>query len=253
MVWLQNDFCMIVAECWVSEQLHRQGETARIPRSIADVRAAVRQKILSAPLHQSVCERVLQSQAWRSRPLHRQICETRSLRLIPASAAAQGRTFLPKLPDARPRCAAKTSRAMYLSSESADANRTRIKFGGMEAKHRVRVYAKAEIRLPRPILQIVPRFKSVAGEIGNFILRNPRRSQPIAGSNIKIGDGFFIGDKVRVVARPACHQFSAEPRILIYFEHVNTHVRRTGRDGFCQRELPAFTRSDAAIRLSDRC
>ena len=43
------------------------------------------------------------------------------------------------------------------------------------SQHRMRVHAKAEVGEPRPILQVVPRLETLAREVGNLILRNPRR------------------------------------------------------------------------------
>src|SRR5215469_18978693 len=51
---------------------------------------------------------------------------------------------------------------------------------GCRYQHRVRIRAEAKIWLPRPVLQIMPRFKSGAREVRDLILRHPRRIETFA-------------------------------------------------------------------------
>src|SRR5207245_9433613 len=58
----------------------------------------------------------------------------------------------------------------------------RLELSRSAAQHGMRIHAEAEIRLARPVLQVVPRFLARTHEIRNFILHDSRRAQPFAGA-----------------------------------------------------------------------
>ena len=74
----------------------------------------------------------------------------------------------------------------------------------------------------------------------------PAAFQLFARREIEIRGGFFVGDKVRVIARSSGDQFAAQPRIFVHFEHVDAHVRGAGRERFCRATAARFRRSGAA-------
>src|SRR5271156_5777006 len=104
----------------------------------------------------------------------------------------------------------------------------------------MRVYAETEVGLPRPIFQVMPRLAALAREVGNFIMRNPGCLEALTCGKVKICDGFFVGDKMRVIARSSRTQFAAESRFIVHFEHIDTHMWRAGCDGLRQREFPVL-------------
>lgn len=55
---------------------------------------------------------------------------------------------------------------------------------------------------------------------------------------------------MRVISRPSSNQFPSEPRIIIYFEHINTGVRNAGCNRLRHREGPAF--GDLVRQASDQ-
>src|ERR1700736_3138999 len=59
-------------------------------------------------------------------------------------------------------------------------------------EHRMGIDTKSQIRLPRPVLQIMPRLKSLAREAGNLVLINSAGVQTLAGSFIHVRGQFII-------------------------------------------------------------
>ena len=90
----------------------------------------------------------------------------------------------------------------------------------------VSVGAEADVRLQRPILQIVPRFEAGPREIGDLVARDPQRGQAFDGQFVEIGRGVVGGRIEGAVAHPAEQHFLAEAAILVHFEHVDGDVFR---------------------------
>src|SRR5262249_2641100 len=68
-----------------------------------------------------------------------------------------------------------------------------------DRQHRMRVHAKAGIRLPGPVLQVVLRREPCPREIRNLVLLDSRRAQPLAGGLIELRREIVVRNKMRMV------------------------------------------------------
>src|SRR5436305_7742240 len=123
----------------------------------------------------------------------------------------------------------------------------------------MRIHAEAEVRLPRPVFQIVPRSESLSSEVGDLILRDSSRVQSLTCHGIEIRNCIVMRDKMRMITRSSGDQLATEPRVFIHLEHVNAHMRNTGRHGFLQRQPPALatlmrqTSDQINVEVTDSC
>ena len=116
------------------------------------------------------------------------------------------------------------------SSTPAGAGQIVLDRFGVLAAHAavegMRVRAEADVRLQRPILQIVPRFEARPREIGDLVARDSQRRQAFDGEFVEIGGGVVGGRIEGAVAHAAEQHFLAEAAVLVHFEHVDGDVLR---------------------------
>ena len=89
----------------------------------------------------------------------------------------------------------------------------------------MRIRPESQVRLALPILQIVPRLEPRPRKIGNLIPLNPRPRQPLHRRLIEIGNSIFPRNVARAIPRPQHQQLPPQPAVLVYFQHVNRHMR----------------------------
>src|ERR1700722_2832631 len=102
----------------------------------------------------------------------------------------------------------------------------------------MRPSAEPEVRLPPPILEIVPRRKSRLGPIGDFVLEITGGFQFCLSQFIKLGHLFFRWNLPGAVPRSALQNFQSQPAPLVNFHHINGNVFRPKRDGLAKRLPP---------------
>src|SRR5262249_19245666 len=98
--------------------------------------------------------------------------------------------------------------------------------------------AKAQIRLPSPILEIVPRLKSRLSPIRNFVVAIPRSFQNFAGCFVEFRHLILCRQRTSAVAGTALKDFTAKAAGLVNFQNINRYVVRTERPQLVQRILP---------------
>ena len=96
----------------------------------------------------------------------------------------------------------------------------------------MRVHSKSQIRLARPVLQIMKGLMAFAREVGNLVLWHSRRVELLARHFIEIRSDFVVRNEMSVVSRTACNQLAAKPGILVNLEHVNTGMGNAGGNRF---------------------
>ena len=88
------------------------------------------------------------------------------------------------------------------------------------------VRTEADVRLQRPIFQIVERFETRPGEIGDLVAGNSHGCQAFDGEFVEIGGGVVRRCVEGAVAHSAEQHFLAKAAVLIDFEHVDGDVLR---------------------------
>ncbi len=116
----------------------------------------------------------------------------------------------------------------------------------VRSKHGVRINTKSEIRLARPVLQVVPRVAQADAvrhrprEVGDLILLHATALQPLARGEVEVGGEIVVGNKVRVVAAASCQQLAAQARVFVHLQHVHADVRHAGGKRLAERKIPAL-------------
>src|SRR5712692_8840515 len=107
-------------------------------------------------------------------------------------------------------------------------------------RKRMRPRPKSQVRLPPPVFQIVPRFKSWLRPIRNLIVMIPRRPQGFLRHLIKLRHLIFARHRPRVVPPPTLQQLFAQPAPPIPLPHVNRNMLRCQPTQFIQRLPPTL-------------
>ena len=113
-------------------------------------------------------------------------------------------------------------------------------------QHGVRIHPESEIRLARPVLQIMFRVvqpdavRDRPREVRDLVLLHSALLQALARGEVEVGGAIVVGNKVRVIAAAAGQQLGAQPRVLIHLQHVHADVRYTAGEGIAKRKLPTL-------------
>ena len=106
----------------------------------------------------------------------------------------------------------------------------------------MRVRPESQVRLPLPILQIVPRLKPRPRKIRNLIPLDPHARQPLHRRLIEISDSIFPRHIPRPIPRSQHQQLAPQPAVLIHLQHVNRNMRNAQPLHPIERLLPTSLR-----------
>src|SRR5581483_903035 len=97
-----------------------------------------------------------------------------------------------------------------IGSRQAYAHDLFFNQGAVGGQHGMSVYAKAEIRLACPVLQVVPRLEPCARKIRYLVLPDFLVCKMAAGKLVEFSGGVLIGNKMRMIAAAAGNQLAAK-------------------------------------------
>src|SRR5258708_26000962 len=123
---------------------------------------------------------------------------------------------------------------------AGEAYRVGVRRG--RCQHRMRIHAKTQVRVPRPLFQVMPRLESIARNVAYLLLRDSSRLELFTSREIEIGDDIVVGHKMCVITRATCHQFASQSRIFIHLHPVNAHMSSACSNALRQRRLPTVRR-----------